>query len=74
MQEERTKLTKLHENIFPQQNRRDYPHWLWSRKGTYTMALRYKIITYKGIRDDIAEIIWKIRAPNKVQAFFWLTA
>lgn len=34
----------------------------------------YKIITYRGVKDELSDIIWQIKAPHKVHAFLWLIA
>lgn len=74
VKEERNKLLRRPENAVPQQNQRDSPQWLWRKDGIYTTASCYKIITYRGINDKIANIIWNIRVPKEVQAFRLLVA
>lgn len=50
-QEERNKLNRLLANIHPIREQVDRPHWLWNVTG--------------GIRDEIAEIIWRIGVPKR---------
>ncbi|KAJ3699454.1 hypothetical protein LUZ61_003159 [Rhynchospora tenuis] len=46
--------------------------WKWSSTGVYSSASAYRMLADPGLRSPFHKIIWKIKAPPKVQIFLWL--
>jgi len=49
----------------------DKPTWEWDAKRTFSVYNAYYRINERGLRCPFPKVIWKIKAPLKVKAFFW---
>ncbi|KAJ1688151.1 hypothetical protein LUZ63_019541 [Rhynchospora breviuscula] len=46
--------------------------WKWSTTGDYSAASAYRLLADPGMRSPYHKLLWKIKAPPKVQIFLWL--
>lgn len=51
---------------------RDEIYWGSESSGRYASRSLYRMVTFKGVREQQVEEIWKMRIPLKVQIFIWM--
>jgi hypothetical protein len=50
----------------------DTVRWVLEKSGRYTTSSLYKTLTYGGVTDTRAMLIWKSPIPLKVKIFIWM--
>jgi hypothetical protein len=53
-------------------NGTDVVRWALEKSGKYTTSSLYKAMTFGGVTDTGAMLIWKSPIPLKVKIFFWM--
>jgi hypothetical protein len=53
-------------------NGTDVVRWTLEKSGKYTTSSLYKAMTFGGVTDTRAMLIWKSPIPLKVKIFFWM--